>query len=274
LDPALYSSFRQGEFSYDIPAKPGTYELHLHFVETSYGQEGPDSSGDNERVFDVGLNGKALLSRFDIVLDATGANIADERVFKDVSPAEDGFVHLKFSAVKNKPTLCAIELLGSVPGRVQPIRIATGTRAYWDRHQQVWDPDRYYLGGRAQRYWGPVGNTDESGLYAGERFGSFQYAIPVPEGRYKLTLKFAEHWFGPANPGKRGGVGTRVFDVYFNGTTLLKAFDIAKAAGGENIAVDRTFRGLEPNAQGKLVLSFVPIRDYPCLSAIEVVDED
>jgi hypothetical protein len=282
-DIGLYSSLRLDEFSYAIPAKPGTYELHLHFVETFHGQQDPDSSGENERIFDVSLNGKTLLSRFDIVLDAGGPNIADERVFKDVSPAQDGFVHLKFSTMKNTPALCAIELLPSIPGRIQPIRIATGMRPYWDKQQQMWGPDRYYLGGRTQRYWGLVGRTDEPGLYAAERFGSFRYAIPVPEGKYKLTLKFSEHWVGPANPSRKRGVGTRVFDVYFNGTRLLKDFDIMKAAGGEDIintagleavAVDRTFHGLQPNAQGKLVLSFVPIVDYPCVSAIEVVDEE
>ena len=272
-DPTLYSSSRQGEFSYDIPVKPGTYELHLHFAETTYGQEGPDSSGESERRFNVTLNGKALLSSFDIVLDARGANIADERTFKDVSPAEDGFVHLKFSSVKNKPTLCALELMPSSPGRIQPIRIAAGIPVYWDGKRQMWGPDRYYFGGRSHRFWASVGNTDEGGLYVGHRCGSFHYAIPVPEGKYKVTLKFAEIWFGPTNPAKSGGVGSRVFDVYFNGTTLLKAFDIVKAGGREGIAVEKTFHGLEPNAQGKLVLTFVAIRDYPCVSAIEVVAE-
>ena len=274
LDPSLYWSFRQGDFTYDIPAKPGMYELHLHFVETVYGQEGPESSGDNDRVFDVALNGKTLLSRFDIVLDAGGANIADERVFKDVSPAQDGFIHLKFSAVKNKPTLCAIELLQGIRGRMRPVRIAAGVREYWDSEGQMWGPDRYFLGGRTQRYWGPVANTRENGLYAGERFGAFAYAIPVPDGRYKLTLKFVEHWFGPTNAGKRGGVGTRVFDVYANGVALLRGFDIAKEAKGEARALDSTFYGLTPNGQGKLVVSFVPILDYPCVSAIEVVAND
>ena len=220
------------------------------------------------------MNGRTLLAGFDIVLDAWGANIADERIFKDVYPAEDGFVHLKFSGVKNKPTLCAIELLRSTPRQIQPIRIAAGVPIYWDSLRQMWGPDRYYRGGRSHRFWASVGNTDEKGLYAGHRCGSFQYAIPVPEGRYKLTLKFAELWYGPTNPAKAGGVGSRVFDVYFNGTTLLRDFDIVKAGGREGIAVEKTFHGLEPNAQGKLVLTFVPVRDYPCVSAIEVVAED
>src|ERR1035441_3904872 len=34
LDPDLYRRSRQGDFRYDIPLKPGSYELHLHFAET------------------------------------------------------------------------------------------------------------------------------------------------------------------------------------------------------------------------------------------------
>ena len=35
----------------------------------------------------------------------------------------------------------------------------------------------------------------------------------------------------------------------------------------------RKFTGLEPNAQGKLLLEFVPTRDYATVSAIEVVPQ-
>jgi hypothetical protein len=53
----------------------------------------------------------------------------------------------------------------------------------------------------------------------------------------------------------------------------LKNFDIAKEAGGLNRSLDRTFHGLEPNAQGKLVLSFVPVVNYACINALEIIPE-
>jgi hypothetical protein len=37
--------------------------------------------------------------------------------------------------------------------------------------------------------------------------------------------------------------------------------------------VTETFNGIEPNAAGQIVLSFVPIKNYACVSAIEVTDE-
>jgi hypothetical protein len=69
------------------------------------------------------------------------------------------------------------------------------------------------------------------------------------------------------------GVGRRVFDVWCNGVTLLRDFDIAKDAGGPQKGIRKTFHGLKPNAQGKLLFTFVPVKDYACLNAIEVVDE-
>ena len=44
-DPTLYRTSRQGDFSYNIPLKPGIYELHLHFAETFYGPEDAGGGG-------------------------------------------------------------------------------------------------------------------------------------------------------------------------------------------------------------------------------------
>jgi hypothetical protein len=51
----------------------------------------------------------------------------------------------------------------------------------------------------------------EPGLFAGERYGNFAYAIPTPDGSYKLTLYFSEtYWEISA----KGGAGSRKFDVF------------------------------------------------------------
>jgi hypothetical protein len=65
----------------------------------------------------------------------------------------------------------------------------------------------------------------------------------------------------------------RFFDVYCNGTALLRDFDVLKESGGRNRAMVSVFRGLKPNAQGKLVLSFVPVTTQGAVRAIEVVDD-
>jgi hypothetical protein len=35
----------------------------------------------------------------------------------------------------------------------------------------------------------------------------------------------------------------------------------------------KTIRGVRPNAQGKIILGFVPTRDYACVHSIEVTPE-
>ena len=89
--------------------------------------------------------------------------------------------------------------------------------------------------------------------------------------RYTVTLRFCESWFGPGRPAG-GGAGRRLFDISFNGCILLGNFDVFKEAGSLR-ALDKTFKGMEPNAQGKLIFSFVPVRQYAMVNAIEVVDE-
>ena len=266
----LLRTARAGEFQYDIPLRLGRYELHLHFAEIMFlGQSSVDSDGVGKRRFDVWMNDQALLRGFDIVRDAGGAALADEKVFKSVSPAADGHLHLRFVG---NALLNAIELYPQEGARVRPLRILAGPAARIDSRDNVWGPDRHYLGGGFTRMWTLVKDTPDPELYSSNRWGNFSYSIPVADGTYGITLRFAELYFGDGNSGG-GGIGSRVFDVYCNGTTLLKDFDILKEAGGPNRALEKVFHGVKPNPVGKLVISFIPKRDNACVYGIEVVDE-
>ncbi len=272
-DPELFRSRREGDFSYDIPLKPGLYELHLYFAETLFGENNTAGGGESSRVFRVGINDKLVLPAFDILSDAGGSNTADEKVFKDISPAADGMLHLRFSALVNStPVVSALEIVPGIPGKMRPVRIVTRTRNYTDRAGRVWGADRYFSRGFAVVRSEPVSNTPDPEIFTAERFGNFIYTIPVTDGHYAVTLKFAETWFGPGQPGA-GGIASRLFDVYCNGTSLLRNFDVFRSAGGAQRAVERTFHGVTPNAQGKIVLSFVPVVNYASVNAIEVEDE-
>ena len=109
-------------------------------------------------------------------------------------------------------------------------------------------------------------------IFAGERFGNLKYVIPVPPGKYALTLYLAERWFAPNLPGG-GQVGTRLFDILLNGVALARNFDVLARAGGPDRALLQTFHGMEPNRQGKLELSLVPVKKFATLSALEITDE-
>jgi len=266
-DEFLYRTVRTGDFRYDIPLLPGYYELRLHFSEILDEDLLPDSDGEDRRRFNFLVNGAMKLYRFDIVTDAGGPNIATERVFKDITPAADGMLRLEFKSVKAEALLNGIEVLPATKGRMRPVRILCGSGPYWQGAEATWLGDSYFRGGIGIRHIVNIETADDPNLYVGERYGNFAYAIPVADGTYRLKLRFAEFVFGS------GDVGRRVFDVNCNGVVLLKDFDILHDAGGARRAVSRTFRGLKPNAQGKLLISFVPSKNYASVSAIEVSDE-
>src|SRR5579875_2167745 len=272
LDPTLFETYRFGDFAYNIPLAAGNYELRLYFTETTYGPDTLSGGGETSRLFTVTLNGKPILNNFDILSDAGGEGVADIRVFKDVRPASDGYLHLKFERDISDPMVNAIEVIPAPAGKINPVRIVAENNCFTDHEGRFWNPACYFEGGRLALRKVPVQGTLDPGLYIGERFGHFDYAIPVAPGRYRVTLSFAETYFGADNPGG-GGAGSRAFDVYCNGVALLRNFDIFKEAGGANRALQKIFRGLEPNAQGKLILRFVPVLNYACVNAIEVVDE-
>jgi hypothetical protein len=273
LDPTIFQTMRTGgDFSYDIPLKPGVYELRLYFAETEYGPAELRGGGEGSRDMSVQMNGQPLLPSFDVLADSGGARIADIRAFKDVRPAPDGYLHLAFNTITGFPFVNAIEIVPGTAGRLRPIRIAARETSYTDQEGRFWQPDSFFLGGRLvtrRDFPNPIPDRD---LYMSERYGNFSYAVPVaPSGKYAVTLRFAETWF--CGPDCGGGEGERVFNVYSNGTPLLRNFDIHKAARGAYRPADLTFHGLVPNAQGKLLLVFEPVKNYAVLNGIEVVDE-
>jgi hypothetical protein len=266
----LYLTGRTGVFSYKIPLAPGIYELRLHFAETTYSPSSSLGGGENSRVFDVQLNGKPLLKQFDIVSDA-GANTADVRVFRDISPSNDGYLHLDFSGSLGLPIINAIEIVPGLPHRLRPIRMVAQNSFFVDAAGNLWMPDTYYSSGQLASDKVVIGGTAEPGLFVGERYGNFDYALPVDKGTYRLTLYFSEKYWG-SDVSNRGGVGSRVFDVLCNGVALTRNLDIVEAAGSGRALVE-TYRGLRPNAQGKLVVSFVPDVNYASVDAVEVEEQ-
>jgi hypothetical protein len=260
LDPELFWSGREGQFVYDIPLSPGTYELHLYFAETGT---------ESQRMVTMAVNSLPVPA-LDIASDADGVNTATVKIFKDISPASDGALHLTFLG---RSFLNALEIFPGAPGKMRPIRLITRDTVYRDRLGQLWMPDEYGVGARRRHIPGAqVEGSSDSGLYQSYRVGHFNYSIPVIEGmRYTVTLYFSEPFFTQARP--ESGVGSRVFDVYCDGTTLLKGFDIVKEARGGNRALIRVFHGIPASPQGKIDLDFVPVVNYALINAIEVVEE-
>lgn len=264
-DPMLFEQWRTGDFFYDIPMQPGVYELHLYFVTS-------DRAGDNTSTFSIGINGEKVLAGFDVNSDALGENIADERIFRDVSPAKDGYLHLAFTSERGAPALNALEILPGIPHKQLPIRIVTQPTSFTDHDGNVWHSDTYYMSGRLSAQRQQIAGSSDMELFGAERYGHFTYAIPVDtRDRYTLVLHFAEFYFGPHASGV-GGTGSRLFRVMCNGVAVLDNFDIYKEAGSLH-ALTKTFYHIKPTAQGKINLTFEPVVNNATVSGIEVIDE-
>jgi hypothetical protein len=224
-------------------------------------------------MFTVSVNGTQRIRFLDPLAEAGGPNRLHGRVIKDVSPASDGRLHLAFEPQTAPAFLNALEILASVPGQIRPVRIVTQPNAITDPEGHVWSADEYFVGGTSVFRKDSVSNLQGKALYQGERYGNFAYHIPLAPGKYRVTLHFAETWFGTPES-HEAAAGNRLFNVFANGVALLRNFEVVKAAGGIYRGVDEVFDNLEPNAQGILLLEFVPLKNYAEVNAIEVVQMD
>ena len=269
-DPIIYRSSRQGIFAYNLPLKAGVYELHLHFAENYYGPESPGGGGEGSRRMTVSANGQVLLHDFDVLADAGGERTAEVKVFPNISPGSDGQLHLNFSSGQSgSAMLSAIEILPGIRGQIRPVRIVARDVPYYSDDSRWWSPDRYFKGGQLRVSQEPAAGTDDPEFYETERWGHFSYAIPVAPGHYAVTLHFIERKPPDVSTGNPEG---RTFDVFCNGQVILPSLNILDQVG-QNRPLVKRIKGLEPNAQGKLLLEFVPDSRYATVSAIEVVPE-
>jgi len=257
-DPYLYQGGIRGIVRCTFPVRPGVYEVHFHFAETTNLQPAT-------RIVILSINvGTNIL--FDVVDNAGGDGIATSYVHAGVRPENDGAIHVEFTS----EVLNAVEILPADSDNLLPVRITASPYSITDSANKLWLSDRYFRGGRRGQVSDSAKNSIHS-IFSHDRIGSFHYDIPVnPLGMYRVTLYFSEPWFGERN-GVNGGPGSRVFNVSCNGNMILKNFDIL-AEGGANPVV-KTFDNIQASTQGKIELSFMPVVNYPLVNAIEVVAE-
>jgi beta-galactosidase len=140
--------------------------------------------------------------------------------------------------------------------------------AYVSKDGQRFGSDTYFAGGTAHGVNPPdtaprdriTVLADDERLYDSFREGEFSYRVPLPNGRYRVQLKFAEP--------TATAPGERVFDVTANDVMQLREFDILKAASGRLKGVDRFFDAAVDH--GVLVLAFRPRRGSALVSAFSI----
>jgi hypothetical protein len=155
FDSELFRTGREGQFVYDIPLNPGIYELHLYFAETGMATE-------SLRGVSMAINSVPAAS-IDIASDAGGVDTATVKIFKDISPAKDGILHLTFLGT-GPSFLNALEVVPGIPGKMQPVRLTTRDSAFTDHLGHIWMPDESSSGGRRSTT-APIEGTADPALY-------------------------------------------------------------------------------------------------------------
>ncbi len=137
----------------------------------------------------------------------------------------------------------------------------------------VWSADRFFKAGRVFGYGSggakaaftsEIQGTDDDRLYQTVRWfpeasaHGGDYRVPLPPGRYRLTLYFAEIFFRDA--------AQRRFDVLVENTRVLE--DYVVGARGFATARKETFH--VPVKDGFLDLRFLRGENNPKISAIEI----
>ena len=107
---AVYQGERYGnDFSYVLPVpKGGPYRVRLHFAEVF-------DDGAGKRIENISINGREVLTNFDIFAAAGGLDKAVVKEFADIAPDAEGNIVVRIAAAKNSPDqnakISAIEIL-------------------------------------------------------------------------------------------------------------------------------------------------------------------
>jgi hypothetical protein len=116
---AVFQSERYGAFSYTIPNRSGAQTVTLYFAETYVTAAG-------QRLFNVSINGTAVLSSFDIYASAGGQNKAIAKTFNTTANSS-GQVVIQFTTGTENPKVNGITVTGGSSPTLTP-GAATATR--------------------------------------------------------------------------------------------------------------------------------------------------
>jgi beta-glucanase (GH16 family) len=257
---AVYQTERFGAFTYTIPnlTADASYSVKLHFAEIYW-------SAAAKREFNVLINGTTVLTNFDVFAAAGGENIAIAKTFT-ATASSTGTITIQFTTgAADLPKVSGIEVAPAVAAL--HLQIDSGGAA-----STPWVADEDYSGGTASSTTAAINtslvtNPAPQAVYQTERFGAFTYTIPnlTPGSNYTINLHFAEIYWTAA--------GKREFNVLIDGTTVLTNFDVFAAAGGENIAIVKTFTA-NAATNGSITIQFTTgAADLPKVSGIEVISQ-
>ena len=137
----------------------------------------------------------------------------------------------------------------------------SGGGSYTSKSGVVYAADTNYSGGKTSSTTAAITGTADPSLYQTYRWANFQggfsYNVPLANGNYIVTLKFAENYWSAA--------GKRAFNVSMQGTQVITNLDIY-AKVGKNAAYDVSVPVSVSN--GTLNIKFTTVVDNAQVNAI------
>ena len=130
------------------------------------------------------------------------------------------------------------------------------------RHTRFHDPEKQQPQFLISTIYGTAG---EEAVYRYGRHGMSAYKFRVPNGNYKVTLKFCE--WAATKPGQRA------FDIKIQGQPVETKLDVVARAGGAARALVTEYPGIRV-AEGQMIIDFVPNPTSPIVNAIVIEQTD
>jgi hypothetical protein len=305
---AVYQSYRHGrDFSYAVTGlTPGAaYTVRLHFAEPVYNQ-------NNQRYVNASINGRLVLSDFDIAYVASGeqptggkdvaiiesftADADDTGTLTIRFTAEDGYDDALVNGIEVSRVVAVTTtdangnysfgglhagtytVIPYVPFRGVAINAGGGAAGNYQTDQDFFigteqagdGDDGRDLSNSTNQAIDTSHVTDPApqGVYQTNRYGEdFRYVLTglTPGAGYTVRLHFAETYWGTS--------GQRLFNVAINGRQVLSNFDVFNEAGGQYIALVRSF-DVTADAGGTITLLFTKADDSyddAMVSGIEIL---
>jgi hypothetical protein len=268
----LYQAQRYGPMTYTVPGftPSAAYTVRLHFAEQYFGANGR-AGGVGSRKFNVAINGKTVLSNYDVYAAAGAANkavVVDEPSTADASGT---FTIAVTNGSANNAILNGVQILPAAAlNDVQAANIGGGAIG-------VFAADTLPNGGTNGTITTTTAainvsaaNAAPSLVYQSQRYGPMQRAFTglTPSAAYTVRLHFAELYWGTAG---HPGTGQREFNVAINGTSVLTNFDVYAAAGAADTAVVRDFSATADGTGAITVALTNGLHDNAMLSGVEIL---
>nr|WP_319509985.1 glycoside hydrolase family 2 TIM barrel-domain containing protein [uncultured Draconibacterium sp.] len=176
------------------------------------------------------------------------------------------------------------------------MNVMLGSKRYYENMKtaQVWIPEKEYTEGS----WGYIGgqpykaktrfgalpcselnilNTDDDPLYQNQRVGIKEFKLDVPEGKYELTLMWAELVSDVEHEKLAYNLGNdkineetkeRIFNVLINGKYVERNLNLTADYGAEK-AISKKYKVVVTDNNG-IDIRFEAVKGEPVLNAIRV----